>query len=94
MATRRRRGSGRAKRDFWGNDDLVAETPPQIRPTVHPTALVESLGPLPFPGGAVAPHYFDLVYERAINMATALAASAGLLEMEELDDALPAPSDS
>jgi hypothetical protein len=47
-------------------------------PTAHPEALVESLGPLPFPGGRVAQHYFDAVYERAAGLAVALATAAGL----------------
>ncbi len=52
-----------------------------ITPGVDPTALVESLGPLPFPGAGLAPHYFQAVYERAAGLAVALAAAAGLLEV-------------
>ena len=52
-----------------------------ITPGVDPTALVESLGPLPFPGAGVAQHYFQAVYERAAGLAVALAAAAGLLEL-------------
>jgi hypothetical protein len=86
-------------RDFWGDDDVVGtdllsdtivEPNRLITPGVDPTALVESLGPLPFPGGGVAQHYFRLVYERAAGLAVALAAAAGLLELspsgELLDD--------
>ena len=82
--TRRRSSRGgrrRSTRDFWGTDDLVGvdeTTLPKIRRSEHPTALVDSLGPLPFPGGQVAPHYFELLYDRAASLALALAASAGL----------------
>jgi hypothetical protein len=77
-------------RDFWGSDDAddtdsfreaIVEPNRLITPGVDPTALVESLGPLPFPGGGVAQHYFRLVYERAAGLAVALAAAAGLLEL-------------
>ena len=71
----RRRRSSRANkpsaaqlRDFWGDDvdDPVDDEPIRvITPGVDPTALVESLGPLPFPGAGVAQHYFQAVYERA-----------------------------
>ena len=59
---------------------------PKIRRSEHPTALVDSLGPLPFPGGQVAPHYFELLYDRAASLALALAASAGLDAPEDEDD--------
>ena len=88
--SRRRRGGRGGKptaqqlRDFWGEDvdDPVDDEPIRvITPGVDPTALVESLGPLPFPGGGVAAqHYFQAVYERAAGLAVALAAAAGLLE--------------
>ena len=106
--TRRRRSSNRGGqrptaaqvRDFWGDDsssadissDGIVEPNRLITPGVDPTALVESLGPLPFPGGGVAAqHYFKAVYERAAGLAVALAAAAGLLELspsgEVVDDA-------
>ena len=92
--TRRRSSRGgrrRSTRDFWGTDELVGvdeTTLPKIRRSEHPTALVDSLGPLPFPGGQVAPHYFDLLYDRAASLAMALAASAGLavFDDDEWDD--------
>ena len=92
--TRRRSTRGgrrRSTRDFWGTDELVGvdeTTLPKIRRSEHPTALVDSLGPLPFPGGQVAPHYFDLLYDRAASLAMALAASAGLavFDDDEWDD--------
>ena len=78
-------------RDFWGDDDADATTDPVadgvveprrlITPGVDPTALVQSLGPLPFPGASLAEHYFKAVYDRAAGLAVALAAAAGLLEL-------------
>ena len=87
--SRRRRGRGgkpsaQQLRDFWGEDvdDPVDDEPVRvITPGVDPTALVESLGPLPFPGAGLAPHYFQAVYERAAGLAVALAAAAGLLDL-------------
>jgi hypothetical protein len=93
---RRRRGgrsnkpSAQQLRDFWGDDDVLDDEEPEparvITPGVDPTALVESLGPLPFPGAGLAHHYFQAVYERAAGLAVALAAAAGLLEMASLTD--------
>jgi hypothetical protein len=90
--TRRRSTRGgrrRSTRDFWGNDELVGvdeATLPRIRRSEHPTALVDSRGPRPFPGGQVAPHYFDLLYDRAASLALALAASAGLAALDDEDE--------
>jgi hypothetical protein len=92
--TRRRSTRGgrrRSTRDFWGTDEVVGvdeTTLPRIRRSEHPSALVDSLGPLPFPGGQVAPHYFELLYDRAASLAIALAASAGLaaFDDEEFDE--------
>jgi hypothetical protein len=97
MSPARRRRGGRAGkpsaqqlRDFWGDDDVLDDEEPEparvITPGVDPTALVESLGPLPFPGAGLAHHYFQAVYERAAGLAVALAAAAGLLEMSSLTD--------
>ena len=74
-------------RDFWGPDlaEQSTTTPTPIRPSDHPTALIESLGTPPFPDGEVAQHYFDAVYERAAALAIALATSAGLSETPEPD---------
>jgi hypothetical protein len=91
---RRRRSSSRGQRRtsggraFWGTDDAPARDLPVVTPTAHPGALVESLGALPFPGGRVAQHYFDAVYERAAGLALALATAAGLTEdAREVDEA-------
>jgi len=51
-----------------------------IEPAEDPTALLRSLGEPPLPGhGTVAQHYLTAVVERSAALATALAASAGLL---------------
>jgi hypothetical protein len=85
--TRRRRNPTRTTvrrrstkaREFWGPDTLDDERATVIVPSDHPTALVESLGPPPFPGGQIAALHFEVVYERAASLAVALAASAGLI---------------
>ena len=99
MSPARRRRSGRSNkpsaqqlRDFWGDDDVLDDEEPEparvITPGVDPTALVESLGPLPFPGAGLAHHYFQAVYERAAGLAVALAAAAGLLDVSNGDAVL------
>ena len=89
----RRSSGGRA---FWGVDDAQPRELPVVVPTAHPSALVESLGALPFPGGRVAEHYFDAVYDRAAALAVALATAAGLMETDppppEADEDLSDPS--
>jgi hypothetical protein len=77
-----RRRSTKA-REFWGPDALADAHDTVIAPSGHPTALVESLGPPPFPGGRIAELHFAVVYERAAGLALALAASAGLIATTE-----------
>ena len=70
VSRRTQRNRSVPARDFWGAS-VGEDTPlPVIRPSDHPTALVHSLGAPPFPGGAVATHYFDAVYERAAALAS------------------------
>ena len=67
----------------------VAQLPPPapIRPVGDPTAFIHSVGDPPLQGqGAVAEHYLAAVIERAAGLASALAASAGLLEREAPED--------
>ena len=67
----------------------VAQLPPPapIRPAGDPTAFIHSVGDPPLQGqGAVAEHYLAAVIERAAGLASALAASAGLLEREAPED--------
>jgi hypothetical protein len=79
------RRQDRPARDFWGIDHTEDREPAPIRPTHDPTALIHSLGPPPLPNGAAARHYFDAIYERAANLAMALATSADLIEHDEAD---------
>jgi hypothetical protein len=89
--TRRRRVP---TRDFWGttndgNDD-ANDGVEAIRPVEYPAVLVRSLGPPPLPGHETAAlHYFDAVYEKAANLAVALAAASGLLATDDEDDDNP-----
>ena len=65
--------------DLWRP---VPQLPPPepIAPGTDPAALLRSLGDPPLQGqGAVAEHHLATVVERAAALATALAASAGLL---------------
>lgn len=86
---RRRGGGGGGKPkslDIWRPVPHLPEPEP-VRPASDPTALLRSLGDPPLPGqGAVAEHYLAAVVERAAGLATALAASAGLLSMPGTDD--------
>jgi hypothetical protein len=79
------RGKARSTRDFWGAEGTEVLRPEPIRAAQHPTALIQSLGPPPLPNGAIAEHYFEVIYERAAAIATALAASAGLTSVDEHD---------
>ncbi|HEX2849045.1 MAG TPA: hypothetical protein VHN98_00760 [Acidimicrobiales bacterium] len=66
-------------RDPWARVPAAPEVA-RIRPAADPPALIRSLGVPPLPGQtAVAEHYLAAVVERAAAVATALAASAGLL---------------
>lgn len=70
--------------EFW----RAAPEPPEpevIEPSDHPAALIKSMSTPPLPGqAAVAGPYFAAVVERAAMVATAVAASAGLLESDEI----------
>jgi hypothetical protein len=70
---------------LWRPVPQLGELAP-ITPAADPTALLRSLGDPPLQGqGAVAEHYLAAVIERAAGLATALAASAGLLASAEED---------
>ncbi len=89
---RRKQGQGRRRRqnkakpvDLWRPVPQLAEPDP-IVPASDPTALLRSLGAPPLQGqGAAAGHYLAAVVERAAGLATALAATAGLLAQPEDD---------
>ena len=95
-ASGRRRGGGQRRRggggggakpgDIWRPVPRLPEPAP-IRPAADPTALLRSLGDPPLPGqGQVAEHYLAAVIERAAVVATALAASAGVLASGDDED--------
>jgi len=87
----RRRGRGRRPRpgsrkvDFWGDGAASEEVAP-IVPAADPTALLRSLGSPPFQGrAAIGEYYLESVVRRAAGVATALAATAGLLADDNPD---------
>jgi hypothetical protein len=82
-----RRRTGKPKSlDIWRPVPMLPDPEP-VRPAADPGALLRSLGDPPLPGqGQVAEHYMVAVVERAAGLATALAASAGLLRMPGQDD--------
>jgi hypothetical protein len=93
--SQRRRKSSRSKnrkksvdsRDFWGADEAEQADLELIQVAQVPTTMVLSLGPPPLPGhDQLAEHYFTAVYDKASSLATALAATADLLDFDSLDD--------
>ena len=75
----RRPRPGSGKVDFWG-EGATPEEVASIVPTGDPTALIRSLGSPPLQGrAAIAEYYLESVVRRAAGVATALAATAGLL---------------
>jgi hypothetical protein len=95
-----RRSSSRRRRpkkatptaaELWRPVPQLPEPDPITRAD-DPTALLRSLGDPPLQGqGAVAEHYLAAVVERAADVATALAAAAGLLAQPD-DEAADGPS--
>jgi hypothetical protein len=76
---RRRRNNKPKKIDLWRGVPALDPSAP-ITPAADPTAMLRSLGDPPLQGqGAVADHYMYAVVARAAGLATALAATAGLL---------------
>ena len=68
---------------FWGSevDEPIA---PFIRPSEDPTALLRSLGPIPLTvQEKLAAAQLYAVYEKATQVATAVAAAAELIEVDE-----------
>ena len=93
MATRRRKGNQQkqpaapAARDFWGTVPEKEAPVAVVRPLQDPTALIKSLGAPPLPGReTIAQYHFELVYQRASALATALAAASNLLAPDDEDD--------
>lgn len=66
---------------FWGDPEKLPEPRSDVRITEDPAAVPRSLGTPPLPGQEkVAEHYFAAVYDRAVNVAGALAAAGGLID--------------
>lgn len=88
---RKRKGARKKKVDptvFWGDPaKLAAHSPGAALITTDPSAVVQSLGRPPLSGHQHATeHYFAAVYDRAVNLAGALAAAGNLIEPEDLLD--------
>ncbi len=84
--SRRRRARKPKPVDLWRPVPQLADPHP-IEPADDPTALLRSLGHPPLQGqGTVGEHYMAAVVERAAGLATALAATAGLLAEPAADD--------
>lgn len=74
-------------RDFWGRDFEDEDLPEVIRSLGEPATMVRSLGAPPLPGqDRAAEHYFVAIYDKAANLAGALAATAGMLDFDEHDE--------
>ncbi len=69
---------------FWGDHDAVPKLGEKISPSTDPAAVVRSLGAIPLVGQHNQPELlFSVLYERSVGLATALAASADLVEGPE-----------
>lgn len=80
----KRRGKSQSRTappaEFWRAAPEPPE-PPDISPADDPTALLRSMGAPPLPGQQnFALPYFEAVAQRAAILASALAASADLLD--------------
>jgi hypothetical protein len=86
--SRRRKSSRKKKVDplvFWGDPEKLAEIDSgQAAITSRPSAVVQSLGRPPLSGQQNASeHYFAAVYDRAVNLAAALAAAGNMIESDD-----------
>lgn len=67
---------------FWGSSDRLPTIDGFDTSTPDSVAVVNSLGPPPLPGqGAASAHYFKLVYDRATQLAAALAMAGGIEDL-------------
>jgi len=70
---------------FWGDPARLPEGESTVRITNDPGAVVRSLGRPPLSGHySKAEFHFTAVYERAVGLASALAAAGDLIEPDEL----------
>jgi len=68
---------------FWGAD-VDEPIAPFIRPSADPTALLRSLGPIPLTvQEKLAAAQLFAVYEKATQVASAVAAAANLVETDD-----------
>jgi len=68
---------------FWGAD-VDEPIAPFIRPSEDPTALLRSLGPIPLTvQEKLAAAQLYAVYEKATQVATAVASAANLVEIDD-----------
>lgn len=76
------RGAG-----FWGVAEDLPEPSTTVRVTDDPAAVARSLGTPHLAGHEkAAEHYFAVVYERAVQIAAAVAAAAGLIAPDDLTE--------
>lgn len=82
---RKKNVSAKALREFWGDVEAVPPPEGNVRIAKDTSAVVRSLGRPPMGGqDTLAEHYFVAVYDRAVTLASALAAAGDLIEPEEL----------
>ena len=85
--SKNRKSRAKQNRAFWGDADKLPDPPERVRITTDSYAMVRSLGTPPLPGHErIAEHYFTAVTDRAVMLASALAAAGGLVETEELTE--------
>jgi len=76
------RGAG-----FWGDAEDLPDPSTTVRVTDDAAAVARSLGTPHLPGHEkAAEHYFAVVYERAVQIAAAVAAAGGLIAPDDLAD--------
>lgn len=82
---RKKTVSAKAVAEFWGDAEAVPSPEGNIRIAKDTSAVVRSLGRPPMGGqDTLAEHYFVAVYDRAVTLASALAAAGDLIEPQEL----------
>ena len=87
------RGRGRRRKSkkkvdptvFWGSPEQLSEISPEtVEITSHPAAVVKSLSRPPLANQQnAADLYFTAIYDRATNLAAALAAAGDLIDEDD-----------